>query len=120
MPAEIGRRVIAYGKPGTILADRGHCIGVVLDEDPKKRISNYHPTHEVQYGEMAESLPLKEWLVLPFNHNWDDLNWSRDAREDLARVWAATRSQAKYKAYERLQDYCHSIKAMLRFKVRLA
>ncbi|MBB4055112.1 hypothetical protein FHY08_001044 [Pseudomonas koreensis] len=24
VPAEIGRRVIAYGKPGVILADRGH------------------------------------------------------------------------------------------------
>lgn len=33
VPAEIGRRVIAYGKPGVILADRGHYIGVVLDED---------------------------------------------------------------------------------------
>ena len=70
VPAEIGRRVIAYGKPGVILADRGHYIGVVLDEDPKKRISNYHPTHEMQYGEMAETLPLKEWLILPFNHDF--------------------------------------------------
>lgn len=120
VPAEIGRRVIAYGKPGVILADRGHYIGVVLDEDPKKLISNYHPTHEMQYGEMAETLPLKEWLVLPFKHDWDDLNWSREAREDLVRVWAATRGQAKYKAYERLQDYCHGIKAMLHFKVRRA
>jgi hypothetical protein len=45
VPAEIGRRVIAYGKPGVILADRGHYIGVVLDEATKKRIANYHPTH---------------------------------------------------------------------------
>lgn len=65
MLAEVGRRVIAYGKPGVILADHGHYIGVVLDEDPKKRISSYHHTHEMQYGEMAETLPLKEWLVLP-------------------------------------------------------
>jgi hypothetical protein len=69
---------------------------------------------------MAETLPLKEWLVLPFNYDWDDLSWSREAREDLVRVWAATRGQAKYKAYEQLQDYCHSIKTMLRFKVRRA
>jgi len=74
VPAEVGRRVIAYGKPGVILADRGHYIGVVLDEDPKKRISNYHPTREMQYGEIADTLPLKEWLVLPFKHDWDDLN----------------------------------------------
>ncbi|KPG94595.1 hypothetical protein [Pseudomonas sp. RIT-PI-r] len=118
--AEIGRRVIAYGKTGVILADRGHYIGVVLDEDPKKRIVNYHPTHEMQYGEMAETLPLKEWLVLPFKHDWDDLHWSREARADHDRVWAANRSQAKYKAYERLQDYWHSIRAMLHFKVRRA
>ncbi|WP_053159072.1 hypothetical protein [Pseudomonas protegens] len=120
VPAEIGRRVIANGEPGVIMADRGHYIGVILDNDPKKRIRNYHPTWEMQYGEMADTLPLKEWLVLPFEHDWEDLNWSREAREDLVRVWAATRSQAKYKAYERLQDYCHSIKAMLHFKIRRA
>lgn len=74
----------------------------------------------MQYGEMAETLPLIEWLVLPFKHDWDDLDWNREAREDLVKVWAATRSQAKYKAYEQLQDYCHSIKAMLHFKVRRA
>ncbi|BAQ75183.1 uncharacterized protein POS17_3489 [Pseudomonas sp. Os17] len=86
VPAEIGRRVIANGEPGVIMADRGHYIGVILDGDLKKRIRNYHPTWEMQYGEMAEALPLKEWLVLPFNHDWDDLNWSREAREDLVRV----------------------------------
>ncbi|MFJ3153557.1 hypothetical protein ACIPIX_05370 [Pseudomonas protegens] len=120
VPAEIGRRVIANGEPGVIMADRGHYIGVILDNDPKRRIRNYHPTWEMQYGEMADTLPLKEWLVLPFSHGWDDLGWSREAREDLVRIWAATRGQAKYKAYERLQDYCHSIKAMLHFKVRRA
>lgn len=57
VPACIGRRVIAYGKPGIILADRGHYIGVALDDDPKHRISNYHPTHEIVYGEMADKLP---------------------------------------------------------------
>lgn len=87
-------------------ADRGHYIGVVLDEDPKKRIGNYHPTHEMQYGEMAERLPLKEWLVLPLNHDWDDLTWNREARQDLVTAWAAPRSQARYKAYERPQDCC--------------
>lgn len=86
VPAEIGRRVIANGEPGVIMADRGHYIGVVLDEDPKKRINNYHPTHEMQYGEMAETLPLKEWLALPFKHDWEDLKWSREARENLVRV----------------------------------
>ncbi len=120
VPAEVSRRVIAYGKPSVILTVRGHYIGVVLDEDPKKRISNYHPTHEMQYVEITDTLPLKELLVLPLKHDWDDLNWSREAREDLVRVWAATRDQAKYEAYERLQDYCHSIKATFHFKVRRA
>ncbi|BAN53661.1 hypothetical protein PP4_18080 [Pseudomonas putida NBRC 14164] len=44
VPAEIGRRVIANGEPGVIMADRGQYIGVILDGDPKKRIRNYHPT----------------------------------------------------------------------------
>lgn len=74
-------------------ADRGHYIGVVLDEDPKKPIGNYHPTHEMQYGEMAERLPLKEWLVLPLTHDWDDLTWNREARQDLVTAWAPPRSQ---------------------------
>jgi len=57
VPAAIGRRVIAYGKPGIIVADRGHYIGVTLDDDPKRHISNYHPTHGIEYGDMAEKLP---------------------------------------------------------------
>lgn len=64
VPAEIGRRVIANGEHGVIMADRGHYIGVILDSDPKKRIRNYHLTWEMQYGEMAETLPLKQWKVL--------------------------------------------------------
>lgn len=35
VPAEIGRRVIAYDKTGVILADRGYYIGVVLKGNPK-------------------------------------------------------------------------------------
>jgi hypothetical protein len=118
VPAEVGRRVIAYGKPGVILADRGHYIGVVLDDDPKRRIQNYHPTHEMQYGEMAESLPLKEWKVIP---PWVDVEpYIGDVRHWVKTVWAATRSQAKYKAYEDLQDNCYSSKAMCYFKARRA
>ncbi|MFJ4349596.1 hypothetical protein ACIPZ5_01705 [Pseudomonas sp. NPDC089428] len=64
VPAEIGRRVIANGEPGIIMADRGHYIGVILDSDPKKRIRNYHPTWEMLYGDMAEKLPLKRYQVL--------------------------------------------------------
>jgi hypothetical protein len=119
VPAEVGRRVIAYGKPGVILADRGHYIGVVLDEDPKKRISNYHPTHEIQYGDMAKTLPLNEWEVIPPWCNWDEVDlYLGDAHRWVQRVWAANRSQAKYKAWEELQDSCYDRKAMCYFKAR--
>jgi len=33
VPAQIGRRVIVYGKPGIIIEDRGHHLGVNFDED---------------------------------------------------------------------------------------
>lgn len=120
VPAEVGRRVIANGEPGVILADRGQYIGVVLDSDKKKRIRNYHPTWEMEYGEMAEKLPLKKWMVLPFNFGWDELSWNRDAQGYLTEVWAATRNQAKYLAFRELEDCCVDAKAMCFFKVRRA
>lgn len=49
VPACIGRRVLIDGKPGIIAEDRGHYIGVNLDEDKPARISNYHPTDGVTY-----------------------------------------------------------------------
>ncbi len=49
VPACIGRRVIAYGKPGIIAEDRGNYIGVNLDSDKPSRICNYHPTDEIEY-----------------------------------------------------------------------
>jgi hypothetical protein len=49
VPACIGRRVIAYGKPGIIAEDRGNYIGVNLDSDKPGRVSNYHPTDGVEY-----------------------------------------------------------------------
>lgn len=112
VPAEVGRRVIANGEPGVIIADRGHYIGVILDSDPKKRIRNYHPTWEMQYGEIAEKLPLKQWELLTNGlYDWDDVQ----------RVWAATRSQAKYRAYQELAEcFNDDATAMLTFKVRAA
>lgn len=53
VPAEIGRRVIVYGKPGVIAADLGHHIGVNFDEDPPGRILPAHPTSEVSYHDMG-------------------------------------------------------------------
>jgi hypothetical protein len=66
VPACIGRRVVAYGKAGTIVADRGHYIGVVLDSDSKYRIGNYHPIDGIVYGDMADKLPKR-----PRRSNYD-------------------------------------------------
>ncbi len=54
VPAEIGRRVTVYGKPGIIAEDRGHYIGVNFDADKPGVIKNAHPTSEVQYHDMGE------------------------------------------------------------------
>lgn len=49
VPACIGRRVIAYGKPGIIAEDRGNYIGVLLDSDKPGNVNNYHPTDGIEY-----------------------------------------------------------------------
>jgi hypothetical protein len=49
VPAELGRRVLVYGKLGTIVEDRGHYIGVNFDEDKPNVVRNAHPTSEVKY-----------------------------------------------------------------------
>lgn len=77
-------------------------------------------SHNCAYIRQHYQVPAEIGRRVIAQHDWDDLDWNREAREDLVRVWAGTRSQAKYKAYERLQDYCHSIRAMLHFKVRRA
>jgi hypothetical protein len=51
VPAEIGRRVIAYGRPGIIAADRGNYIGVNFDDAKPGCIDNCHPTDHVEYLE---------------------------------------------------------------------
>ena len=54
VPAEIGRRVVVYGKPGIIAEDRGHYIGVNFDSDRPGVVKNAHPTSEVQYLGMGK------------------------------------------------------------------
>ena len=122
-PAEAGRRVIANGEPGVIMADRGHYIGVILDSDSKKRIRNYHPTWEMQYGEMAEKQPLKQWERLTNGmYDGDHVRYMLgDARHYVQRVWTATRSQAKYREYQDLAEYLNNdATAILSFKIRAA
>lgn len=49
VPACIGRRVIAYGKPGVIAEDRGNYIGIQLDCDKPGMVNNYHPVDGIEY-----------------------------------------------------------------------
>lgn len=54
VPARIGRRVVACGKPGVIAEDRGNYIGVNFDEDKPGVIHNCHPVHNVEYCKMGK------------------------------------------------------------------
>jgi hypothetical protein len=58
VPAEIGRRVVAYGKPGIIVEDRGHYIGVTLDSEKPGKVNNYHPTDGIVYEGMGKIRPM--------------------------------------------------------------
>ncbi len=72
---------------------------------------------------MAEKLPLKQWEVLTnCMYDWDDVRYMHgDARHYVQRVWAATRSQAKYRVYQDLAEcFNDDATAMLNFKVRAA
>ena len=53
VPAEIGRRIVAYGDPGVIAEDRGNYIGVTLDSEKPGVIHNYHPTDGIVYEGMG-------------------------------------------------------------------
>lgn len=59
VPACIGRRVIAYGKPGVIAEDRGHYVGILLDCDKPGHVNNYHPVDGIEYlDEIGEIRPM--------------------------------------------------------------
>ena len=59
VPACIGRRVIAYGKPGVIAQDRGHHLGILLDSDRPGHILPYHPVDGIEYlDEMGKVRPM--------------------------------------------------------------
>lgn len=55
----IGRRVTAYGKPGTIVRDFGNYIGIILDDEPNSFPGCYHPTDGIIYGEVVDYTPPK-------------------------------------------------------------
>lgn len=58
VPACYGRRVVVDGKPGIIVADKGHHIGVNFDADKPGDIRRCHPTWEVVYSEMGQVRPM--------------------------------------------------------------
>lgn len=55
----VGRRVLAYGKPGTIVKDFGHHIGIILDDEPLSEPGRYHPIDGITYGEVVDYAPPK-------------------------------------------------------------
>ncbi len=63
---------MAYGKPGVIAEDRGHYIGVNLDEDKPSAVSNYHPVDGIEYLGMGTIRKLTR----------SQLNYQRFLRED--------------------------------------
>jgi len=54
VPAVYGRRVTVAGKPGIIIEDRGHYIGVNFDTDKPGVCHNCHPIDGVIYGDMGK------------------------------------------------------------------
>lgn len=58
VPAEFGRRVVVNGKPGIIVKDWGHHIGVNFDADKPGCILPCHPTWKVEYGEIGKVRPI--------------------------------------------------------------
>lgn len=47
----VGQGVIVDGKPGVIVEDRGHYLGVNFDDDKPGVVLNCHPAWRVEYGE---------------------------------------------------------------------
>lgn len=54
VPAEIGGRVVVNGRPGVIVKDCGHYIGVHFSGDRPNHISRCHPLWRVEYLEQAQ------------------------------------------------------------------
>lgn len=86
VPAEIGRKVIAYGKPGIIAADRGNYIGILLDSDKPGHVNNYHPVDGIEY------------------------------LDSIGKIRQMTRSQQRYADYLRVADCYESFYHYLKVK----
>lgn len=77
----IGRRVIVYGEPGTIIKDCGRHLGVNFDNQKPGHVSRCHPTSEVQYLDeivkprkmTAGQRRYRDWLEADTGHSF--ANW---------------------------------------------
>ena len=58
VPAAMGRRVKMDGRPGIIVQDRGHHLGINFDADKPNVIKSAHPTWKMEYLGMGEIRPL--------------------------------------------------------------
>lgn len=86
VPACIGRRVMAYGKPGIIAEDRGHHIGILLDSSKPGHVLPYHPVDGIEY------------------------------LDEIGRVRPMTRSQQRYRDYLEVADCYDDFKHYLKRK----
>ncbi|WP_175681185.1 hypothetical protein [Burkholderia cenocepacia] len=112
VPAERGRQVKCYGERGVIVGADGHYLCVVIDGDKSEAERRYHPTDQVEYGEIVDAPVLREWRCLP---PWRD----EFEYEAWLTVTASTRSKARYKAFLDLSDvYDMTGKDLIRIRVR--
>jgi hypothetical protein len=59
VPACIGRRISYKGKEGIIAEDRGHYIGITMDDEKPGHINNFHPkTEGLEYLGMGKVRPM--------------------------------------------------------------
>ena len=91
VPACIGRRVTVGGKPGTIVEDMGHHIGVNFDCDKPGRSMPAHPTSDVIYHDeivkprrMSRSAQrYQEFLNCDFGQTFREWLGIRNRRKEL-------------------------------------
>lgn len=53
VPADFGRKVVIEGRPGVIVLDMGHHIGVNFDHHKPGFVLPAHPTSNVVYGDLG-------------------------------------------------------------------
>ncbi|AMU15171.1 hypothetical protein [Burkholderia cenocepacia] len=112
VPAERGRQVKCYGERGVIVNADGHYLCVVIDGDKTEEERLYHPTDQVEYGEIVDTPVLREWRCLaPWRDEFEYEAWFT--------VTASTRSKARYKAFLDLRDVCDMTgRDLIRIRVR--